>query len=253
MNRLILIIAVVFGLLLQACATAAEGSLGLKGAVNIDCQSSSHSPVVLLHGTFANAKRAYSSMAPVLKDKGYCLYALNYGKSTSTGLHGMQDIHLSVQEVASFAESVLKSSGAKKISLVGHSQGGLIAFLVANTPELAGRVDRIVAIAPSLQGTSRVPANIASVHCPACVQLGSASSFQNTLKGIKLNPPGVQSLILATKDDLVVTPVESQFLNEQGVTNLYIQDRFPRIRASHSGLLHVPEAIDLVETFLSAK
>lgn len=236
--------------LLQAGAVKADDSLGLPGLVNVSCTNSDYSPVVLVHGTFANTRRAYSTVAPVLKENGFCLYALNYGKQGVYGVNGIADIQSSLLEVTEFIGTVLQETGAEKVSVIGHSQGGLLAFLASNTPELANKVDRIVAVAPSLRGTDRVPPKVSSAHCPACTQLGSESEFMKNLQNDQLNPNGLRALILATKDDLVVTPVESQFLDEPGVTNVYLQDEFPRLRATHSGLLHVPEAVALIKEFL---
>lgn len=239
--------------LLQSGAAMPDDSLGLPGLVNVSCTNSSYSPVILVHGTFANARRAYSTVAPVLKETGFCLYALNYGRQNSYGgygVNGTADIQSSLLEVTRFIGTVLQETGAKKVSVIGHSQGGLLAFLASNTPELADRIDRIIAVAPSLRGTDRIPQKVSSVHCPACIQLGSASDFMKEMQHKKLNPGGLRALVLATKDDLVVTPVESQFLDEPGVTNLYLQDQFPKLRASHSGLLHVPQAVALIRDFL---
>lgn len=47
-----------------------------------------------------------------------------------------------------------------------------------------------------------------------------------------------------------MTPVERQFLDEPGVINMMLQDTYPDIRASHSGLTHVPQAIVLITSFL---
>lgn len=250
MLRLLLTLLLSLIALLQPSAVWSDDTLGLPGLVNVSCSNPAHSPVVLVHGTFANARRAYSSMAPVLKDQGLCLYALNYGRTGLPGVNGTADIQSSLAEVVSFAQSVLQKTGASKVSLIGHSQGGLLAFLAAKSPELAGRIDRIVAVAPSLNGTTLVPNNLSSMHCPACAQLASQSPFMATVRMEKLNPKGVNALVLATKNDLVVTPVESQFLNEPGVTNLYIQDRYPGVYATHSGLLHVPQAVGLIKDFL---
>lgn len=235
---------------LQPGLAKADDSLGLPGLVNVDCANSKYSPVVLVHGTFANARRAYSTLAPVLKKSGFCLYALNYGKQGGYGVNGTADIQSSVSEVTKFIDRVLQETGSEKVSVVGHSQGGLLAFLASDNPKLAGKIDRVVAVAPSLRGTDRIPAKASSAHCPACVQLGSESNFMKDLKQKRLNPNGLRALVLATKDDLVVTPVESQFVDEPGVTNLYLQDEFPKLRASHSGLLHVPQAAALIRDFL---
>lgn len=236
--------------LLQSGAAMSDDSLGLPGLVNVSCENTNYSPVVLVHGTFANARRAYSTVAPILKEDGFCLYALNYGRQGGYGVNGTADIQASLSEVTEFIDTVLQNTGAKKVSVIGHSKGGLLAFLASNTPELADRIDRIIAVAPSLRGTNLIPPRISSVHCPACVQLGSGSDFMKDLQHRKLNPGGLRALVIATKDDLVVTPVESQFLDEPGVTNIYLQDRFPNLRASHSGLLHVPQAVALIKDFL---
>lgn len=231
----------------------ADDALGLPGLVNTDCQTrDGQAPVVLIHGTFANARRAFSSIAPALKAEGYCLFALNYGRTAALAANGMADINQSAQEVAAFVQSVLTRTGADKVALIGHSQGGLLAFLVADAPTLAGHIDRIVAVAPSLHGTTRVPAGLPAAYCAACAQQAADSAFMRARRGMPLNPSGVRAYILATRQDAVVTPVTAQFLDEPGVTNQLLQDVYPAIRASHSGLMHVPEAVLLIRDFLAA-
>lgn len=244
---------ILFGIaVLLSCLAQADDSLGLSGLVNADCQpGDARPPLVLIHGTFANARRAFSSMAPVLKADGHCLFALNYGRPGVLAANGTADINQSVLEVAAFVQSVLARTGADKVTLIGHSQGGLLAFLVAQSSALAGHIDRIVAVAPSLHGTTRVPASLPATYCAACAQQAADSTFMLSRRGTSLNPPGVRAFILATRQDVVVTPVQAQFLVEPGVTNLLLQDAYPAIRASHSGLMHVPEAVALIRDFLA--
>lgn len=231
----------------------ADDALGLPGLVNTDCDERGRGvPIVLVHGTFANARRAFSSLAPVLKASGYCLFALNYGRQGPLSLNGTIDINLSAKELSGFVQSVLARTGAEKISLVGHSQGGLLAFQLARSPAMSGHIDRIVAIAPSLHGTTRVPESLSLSSCQACVQQSDKSSFMRSFHQEKVNPLGVRALILATRQDVVVTPVERQFLDEPGVTNVLLQDLYPGVSASHSGLMHRPEAIALIRGFLDA-
>lgn len=238
-------------LCLMASLAHADESLGLPGLVNTGCDPQDRrTPIVLIHGTFANAKRAFSSLAPVLKARGYCLFALNYGRQGQFSFNGSADINVSAQELSRFVQSVLMRTGAEKVSLIGHSQGGLLAFKIARLPELLGRIDRLVAIAPSLHGTTRVPASLSSRHCPACAQQSDKSSFMMSFHQEPVSLPGVRVFILATRQDVVVTPVERQFLDEPGVTNVLLQDLYPEVRVSHSGLMHTPEAIALTRTFL---
>lgn len=230
----------------------ADDTLGLPtGLINTDCdQAGKQTPIVLIHGTFATTRRAFSSLAPALKADGHCLFALNYGRQGPLLPYGTMDINLSAQQVSDFVQSVLARTGAAKVTLIGHSQGGLLAFKVARSAELSGRIDRLVALAPSLYGTTRVPAGMSMKHCPACAQQSDQSAFMQSFHQENVNPPGVRSLILATRQDLVVTPVQRQFADEPGVTNILLQDRYPDVMATHSGLLHVTETLTLVRTFL---
>lgn len=233
-------------------ATAAtDDALGLDGLVNTDCPNTQHqTPIVLLHGTFASTKRAFSSLAPVLKADGHCLFAINYGRKSHFSFNGMNDINESTTEVIAFIQSVLQRTGAQQVKLIGHSQGGLLAFSIARSSELTGRVNQLIAIAPSLRGTTRVPSHFSSLHCPACAQQSHTSDFLTSLHEAPINPAGIPTLILATANDLVVTPVASQFLHEPNVQNVLLQEKHPDVRATHSGVMHTSEAIELIHAFL---
>lgn len=239
-------------LILASSLAVADDALGLPaGVVNSDCDAASQQhPIVLIHGTFANTRRAYSSLAPALKADGHCLFALNYGRAGPLLPYGTMDINTSAQQLSDFVQGVLARTGAAKVTLIGHSQGGLLAFMLARAPALSGRVERVVALAPSLRGTTRVSAELTSTHCPACTQQSDQSAFMQAFHQQKVNPSGLPALIVATRQDMVVTPVASQFLDEPGVINILLQDRYPKRMATHSGLLHVPETIELVREFL---
>jgi len=240
-------------LCLVSSVVTADDALGLPaGLLNSDCQpESKQTPIVLIHGTFANTRRAFSSLAPALKADGHCLFALNYGRQGLLSPYGTMDINQSAQQISDFVEGVLARTGAEKVTLIGHSQGGLLAFKVARSPALSARIDRLIALAPSLHGTNRVPASFSSKHCPACAQQSDQSAFMQSFHEEKMSLPGVRSLILATRQDLVVTPVARQFLHEPGVTNVLLQDKYPDVVATHSGLLHKSETISLVRDFLA--
>ena len=243
---------IISALSLLPLRAVADDALGLPaGVINSDCElQGKHTPIVLIHGTFATTQRAYSRLAPALKEAGHCLFALNYGRQNAFSFYGTMDINQSAQQISEFVQSVLARTGAAKVTLIGHSQGGLLAFKVARSPELSGRIDRLVALAPSLHGTTRVPADMSSRHCPACAQQSNQSEFMQSFHKNKVNPSGVRSLIVATRQDLVVTPVARQFLDEPGVTNILLQDLHPTVVATHSGMLHKTETIELVSAFL---
>ena len=72
--------------ILALCAVPSSASAA--GAYNdFDCKPSSKrpEPVVLVHGTFANATLNWGFVAPKLADAGYCVFALDYGVRNGVG------------------------------------------------------------------------------------------------------------------------------------------------------------------------
>jgi triacylglycerol esterase/lipase EstA (alpha/beta hydrolase family) len=55
---------------------AAAAALALPGSAAAACQPSpAHpSPVVLVHGTFANQEISWNALRPLLQSRGYCVY-----------------------------------------------------------------------------------------------------------------------------------------------------------------------------------
>jgi triacylglycerol esterase/lipase EstA (alpha/beta hydrolase family) len=77
-------------------------------------------PVVLVHGTFGDAVFNWPYIAPALVRGGYCVYALDYGN------RGTGPIEQSADRLRVFVDKVLAATGAPKVDLVGHSQGGMM-------------------------------------------------------------------------------------------------------------------------------
>jgi triacylglycerol esterase/lipase EstA (alpha/beta hydrolase family) len=86
-------------------------------------------PVVLVHGTFADMADSWQALSPLLVNHGYCVFALDYGPdggSGAVGVDGIGDIPTSAAELGAFVDRVLAATGAAKVDLVGHSQGGMM-------------------------------------------------------------------------------------------------------------------------------
>src|SRR5690349_16868657 len=100
------------------------------GANDWSCKpSAAHPrPVVLVHGTFADMSDSWQALSPLLVNNGYCVFALNYGSnggSGAVGVYGIGHIPASAAELSTFVNKVLAETGATKVDLVGHSQGGM--------------------------------------------------------------------------------------------------------------------------------
>ena len=209
------------------------------GANNFSCQpSATHPyPVVLVHGTLANMDDNWQAASPILVNHGYCVFAFNYGGSSATAdFQGTGDIAASARQLAAFVTTVLAATGAAKVDIVGHSQGGMMPRYYINNLGGAAAVDKLIALAPSNYGTTLdgltalgrqlsilVPINgLLSTQCVACVQQEVGSSFLTSLNA-KPTASAVQYTVIESMDDEVVTPYTNAFLPAaSNVTNITV-------------------------------
>ena len=225
-----------------AAATALAPDTPPPGADNWSCQlAAAHPyPVILVHGTFANMDDNWQAASPLLANHGYCVYAFNYGgASASSPIQGIGDIAASASQLASFVTKVLAATGAAKVDLVGHSQGGMMPRYYLNALGGAAKVNDFVALAPSNYGTTldgltelasllgvagEINGSLTSV-CPACVEQEQGSAF---LAGLNAAPtvPGVHYTVIESRGDEVVTPYTNAFLPAAAnVTNITVQQQ----------------------------
>ena len=243
-----------------ALATFNAPTVSPPGANNWSCKpTAAHPyPVVLVHGTLANMDDNWQAASPILANHGYCVFAFNYGGASPTDdFQGTGDIATSAGQLASFVNEVLAATGASKVDLVGHSQGGMMPRYYINFLGGASKVDKLVALAPSNYGTTLdgltalgetlgllVPVNsVLSTTCEACVQQEVGSSFLATLNA----EPTVSSVsytVIETRDDEVVTPYTNAFLPAgPNVTNITLQNQCPLDGSDHLEIASDPVAM----------
>ena len=149
MCRLLAVLPLVIALLAPSAAAAAPPPPG----ANVRCTpTAAHPyPVVLVHGTFENRFDNWQAMSPALKAAGYCVYALDYGARNGSGLlgiYGLARMERSARELRDYVAGVRERTGAAKVSLVGHSQGGLMPRYFIKNLGGAAVVEDLVGLAP---------------------------------------------------------------------------------------------------------
>ncbi len=210
-------------------------------------------PVVLVHATGVNLGANWAALSPMLKNEGYCVFAFNYGfTSLSLGrIGGLGEISASARTMAAFVDRVLATTGAGKVDVVGHSQGGMMPSYYLKRLGGAAKVRTLVGLSPSNHGTSvggivTLGAALDLVGfantllwgtgIPAAAQQLEGSDFQRALFADGDTVAGVRYVVIQTMWDKVVTPYRNAFLDGPGVTNIRIQDQCPLDPVGHVGM-----------------
>lgn len=218
------------------------------GANDPECRpDASHpEPIVLVPGTFETMWQNWADLSPYLAKKGYCVYSLNYGFSSAGPSTG--PIEQSADELKTFVDRVLAHTGAKKVSIIGHSQGGMMPRYYIKFLGGAEKVDDLIGLAPSNHGTLLTAWGVPLDLCVACQQQGSGSDFLNKLNNGDETPDPVSYTVIATKADEIVIPYTSAFLDGPStqVTNITLQDYYPLDWVGHVGISYDPNVFRFV-------
>jgi triacylglycerol esterase/lipase EstA (alpha/beta hydrolase family) len=227
----------------------------VAGANNWSCKpSAAHpNPVVLVHATGVDLGANWVALSPMLANAGYCVFAFNYGMTwLSLGrIGGLGEISASAQTMATFVNKVLAYTGASKVDVVGHSQGGMMPNYYIKFLGGASKVRTMIGLSPSNHGTT--VSGIVTLGAQLNVlgftnsilwasglsglqQQMAGSSFQQKLFGTGDTVAGPRYVVIQTKHDLVVTPYANAFLSGPNVTNILIQNQCPYDWVGHIGM-----------------
>jgi hypothetical protein len=167
------------------------------------------------------------------------------------------DAAASAAQLASFVTQVLAETGAAKVDLVGHSQGGMMPRYYLKFLGGAQYVNTFVALAPSNHGTTLdglttlvdllgaagLVGSALNPLCPACAEQEAGSSFLASLNAGGETVPGVNYTVIESRDDEVVTPYTSAFLTGPDVTNITVQNQCPLDQSDHLEIAADPIAM----------
>jgi triacylglycerol esterase/lipase EstA (alpha/beta hydrolase family) len=229
----------------------------LEGGNNGCKPSAAHPyPVVLVHATFADEGSNWVTLSPLLANSGYCVYGFNYGKTILSGLFGSVDglgnIERSAEELRSFVNQVLSKTGASKVDLVGHSQGGMMPSYYIKFLGGDSKVHTFIGLAPSNHGTTvgglttqiekfpfaslLVTTLLGAIGAPSLYEQIQGSAFEKRLFAGGDTVSGPRYVVIETTHDLVVTPYTNAFLSGPGVTNITVQSQCSGDPVGHIGM-----------------
>ncbi|MGJ0117831.1 esterase/lipase family protein [Williamsia sp. MIQD14] len=219
----------------------------LPGSNDFGCRPTAEhpDPVVLVHGTGGGSMTNWGTYVPLLRNEGYCVFALTYGTVTSVApfdqVGGMGRIETSAAQLRTFVDRVRRATGAAKVDLVGHSQGTLMPSWYVKYLGGASSVARYVSIAPLWNGTGGPVAaqsgaflrrlGLAETGLPICAACGQMQTGSPLLAKISAGGgpyvPGIAYTNISTRYDEAVIPYTSgQVAGRVGddVTNIVVQN-----------------------------
>ncbi|MEU3456098.1 alpha/beta fold hydrolase [Micromonospora sp. NPDC006766] len=195
--------------------------------------ASSANPVIVVGGLIG-LSIAYEPIAARLRADGYrvSIYQL-------PGL-GTGDIRDSARALSSYVDQVRASTGAAKVDLVTHSEGGLVSRWYVKFLGGGDKVGRYISLGTPQYGT--YVANIINfvglgscVGIVACQQMTIGSDFLATLNSGTQAPGPVRWTTIRTWEDELVRPVDNAVLS--GATNVLVQSWCPLRAVGHVGLV----------------
>jgi pimeloyl-ACP methyl ester carboxylesterase len=224
------------------------------GANDYSCRSSTHPlPLILVHGTWENQSDNFQALSPFFKNNGFCVYTFNYGGDAGNMFWGWKSIAASAGQLDTFVNSVLARTGASKVDIVGHSQGGMMPRYYIKFLGGGPKVGKLVGLAPSNHGTSLsgiadlgqtlgvLPA-VAAIQ-PAAIDQTVGSDFMTKLNTCPNGPAAdicagdpVKYTVIETNGDQVVTPYTNAFL--KGATDITVNTVCPLELSEHLGMTY---------------
>ncbi|MEJ2868087.1 lipase [Actinomycetospora sp. OC33-EN08] len=205
------LVVLLLGLGAAGGAAAADDGPALNApedtlARSLDCHGdlAARQPVLLIPGT---------TLTPAEFDRNYARAFTATGRpfcSVTLPQNALGDLQVAAEYVVSAIRTMSDRAGGREIDLLGHSQGGMLGrWALKFFPDIRGKVDDYVALAPSTRGTVDAPlvCAVPAVGCaPAIWQQAPRSRFLAALNAGGETVPGVDYTVAYTIYDEIVVP-----------------------------------------------
>lgn len=236
LSRAALVVATLAaGLGIAASPAAAAPTSGVN---DWSCRpAAGREPVVMLHGLGApSGSLNWAVGAPAIAASGRCVFTPTYGVGP-IGLGGFASMRDSSKEVGAYIDRVLATTGASKVSIIGHSEGTTVGSYYLKYDGGAAKVKHFIGISPNYKGTTLYGLNTLvraldlvvsgplTAICTSCNEYLPPSSFLDDLNRGGVTVPGPTYTNLQSTYEAVVVPKSSGFLQEPGVVNITVQSK----------------------------
>ena len=217
-----------------AAAAVVVAATGLGASAQPAAAAITKDPVIIVAGTFSPGF-ANELIGARLRNAGFDVTVFQLPTL------GTQSIATTAKSLGPVVDQVRARTGAARVDLVGHSQGGLVARDYVKNNGGAGKVDKIITLGTPHYGTAL--ANLATyvtfgtcLTLQGCLDMQQGSTYLKNLNtgSDVISPTKIVSI--RTRYDEVVFPISNSVVND-GATNILLQDKCPLRVVEHLTLI----------------
>ncbi len=235
MRRRLPLLAVLAGALIAAPAAGAAPGPPLTVADQAAAQAlacpaqftAPRGPVLLIHGTGANAAVWDLGMLPALTKAGFDVCRVQLPEAADG------DIQVAAEYVVAAIRRIAADAG-KPVAVVGHSQGGMLPrWAIKWWPDVRTRIAMAIGIEPSNHGSPLVSA-LCSAPCRAAAwQQAPGSAFLTALNEGGETVPQLPYTTISSTTDTTVPTASSRLTGGANVANVVTQTVCPGRQVDH--------------------
>jgi len=198
-------------------------------------------PVLIVGGTYA-AEIIYWILESRLDKDGYTY------KFFELPERGSIDINAGADKLKVVIDAFLRDTGAAKLHLIAHSQGGIVARTYIQRHGGQNTVESMISLASPHKGTKFVDSDAAKLlGCPAappCAQMKIGSPLLQQINNRPANDP-IYYTNFVTNNDMFIVPMANGMMDncdrtgpfgEKLACNVHIQQSCPNRSVDHLGL-----------------